>query len=306
MKRNRPAEDTHVPQAGETGEKPDPPGKVRHGTGVPRWIAVVGSCVLVFWACLRLFDHQHPAARAARGLWSLQPSERLAAIRELEGSGRVDTEVAIPALIRALENTDAEVRAAAALVSAVPGTSGATAPMVTHVHAALRALVKSLDDRQPSVLAADTRALWMVILVNQVPAGQIDLEPATNAVTQCLDDPDPAVRLSAIQGLGAIGPKVLGDPPAKLVAALDDDSEKSRDAAIEALAAFHHGLPGLIPSRLAFAMSQSRQRTPLGRDVRVGQPRIDPQSSEIAARSVAHDQDDERPGHVPASPCLLR
>ena len=250
MKKNRPADGAHDLQDGEASEEVQPPRRRRHGTGVPRWIAVVGCCVFVSWACLRLFDYQHPAARAARGLWSLQASDRLAPIREQEGSGRVDTEIAIPALIRALEDTEAEVRAAAAtaLVSAIPGTSGATGPTVTNVRAALRALVKSLDDRQPSVRAAATKALWMVILVNQVPAGQIDLEPATNAVTRRLDDPDPAVCLSAIQGLGAIGPKVLGDPPARLVAAMDDKTDKSREAAIEALAAFHHGLPRLIPS----------------------------------------------------------
>ncbi len=99
--------------------------------------------------------------------------------------------------------------------------------------------------------------------MNQVPAAQIDLEPATNAVTKQLDDPDPAVRLSAIQGLGAIGPKVLGDPPARLVTAIEDESDKSRAAAIEALAVFQHGLPPLIPS-----IVKSAERA--GPTVRVG------------------------------------
>jgi HEAT repeat protein len=133
-------------------------------------------------------------------------------------------------------------------VSAVPGVRGGAVPRVEEIRAAMRALVKSLGDSQPSVRAAGTRALWMVILVNQVPEEQIDLVPAANALVGQLDDPDSAVRLSAVQGLGAIGPNLLGDPPPRLVAALDDETEKTRDAAALALAAFHHGLPVLIPA----------------------------------------------------------
>jgi HEAT repeat protein len=218
--------------------------------GLPRWITLIGCCVLLSWTCLRLYDYQHAAARGARGLWSLQPTERLAAVRELEGSGRVDPDVAIPALIRALQDTNPEVRATAAmaLVSAVPGVRGGAVPTAEDISAAVRALVKALDDSQSSVRAAVTRALWMVILVNQVPEEQIELVPAANALVGQLDDSDPAVRLSAVQGIGAVGPNLLGDPPPRLVAALDDETEKTRDAAALALGAFHHGLPVLIPA----------------------------------------------------------
>jgi HEAT repeat protein len=264
VKRKALGEDGRNAANGQHRDELEPFGRRRLRGGVPRWIAVVGCCFLVFWACLRLYDHQHPAARAARGLWSPQRSDRLAAIRDLEGSGRVDTEVAIPALISALQDTDVEVRAAAAtaLVSAIPGVAGAAVPSGADVRATVEALVKSLEDRQPAMRAAATRALWMVILVNQVPAGQLDLEPAINAVIERLDDPDPTVRLSAIQGLGAVGPKVLGDPPAKLVAAMDDASEKSRDAATEALAVFYQGLPRVIPS----LVKSAEGATPAARD----------------------------------------
>jgi HEAT repeat protein len=233
--------------------------------GIPRWITVPICCMLAGGACLRLYDYQHPAAWAARQLWSPRLSDRISAIRELEGSGRVDTEVSVPALIRALTDTDAGVRAGAAmaLVSAVPGVAGGQPPNTTELRTVLNALVKALNEQEPVVRATFTRALWMVMLVNQGRASQIDLEPASDALISRLDDPDPAVRLSAIQGLGSIGPMVLGDPPPRLVAALDEKSEKNRAAAVEALAVFYRGLPPLLPS---LAQSADRAAAPARAD----------------------------------------
>jgi HEAT repeat protein len=72
------------------------------------------------------------------------------------------------------------------------------------------ALINSLSDRQPSVRIAATRALWMVVLVAHPPPESIDFEPATSALIKVLDDSDSAIRLEAIRGLGAVGPKLLG------------------------------------------------------------------------------------------------
>ena len=235
---------------GQVAEEHKPSARWFLKRGVPRWVALAGCFFLIIWGCVKLYDHQHAAAPAARGLWSVKASDRILAIRELEGTGRVDTAVAIPALSSALEDTDGEVRAAAAmaLVSVVPGTNGAAAPTGKVVRAVVRALVKCVKDPQPSVRAAATKALWMVILVNPMAGAEADFEPATSALIERLDDLEPAVRLSAIQGLGMLGPKILGDPPARLVAVMEDESDQMRDAAIEALASFRHGLPPLVPS----------------------------------------------------------
>jgi HEAT repeats len=144
-----------------------------------------------------------------------------------------------------------------ALFSAVPGTRGSNGPSEKNFLATLKALINSLGDRHKSVRAAATRALWMVALVASVPEGLIDIEPATSALIELLDVSDPAIRFEAIRGLGAVGPTVLGDPPARLVAAIEDQSDKSRDAAVEASAVFHHGFPRLIPS---FVKSAERAR----------------------------------------------
>ncbi len=67
-----------------------------------------------------------------------------------------------PALIRALQDTNGEVRAAAAmaLVSAIPGAGGETGPTAQNVRAVLKSLIKVLEDPQRSVRAVATRALW--------------------------------------------------------------------------------------------------------------------------------------------------
>jgi len=172
-------DDFREPGDDDGGGERQPSGPLRIRRGVPRWVALLGCCAAAFWSCLKVYDYQHAAARSARALLSLNASERIAAIHEVEGSGRVDTEVAI----RGLQDADPEVRAAAAmaLVSAVPGTRGSTGPSEKNVRATLKALINSLGDRDKSVRAAATRALWMVALVASLPEGSIDFEPATSA-----------------------------------------------------------------------------------------------------------------------------
>ena len=165
---------------------------------MPRWFAGLCCGIVIVWACIKLYEYQHAAAPAARRLWSSRASDRLSAVGELERFGRADPEVAIPALVNAVHDADSRVRAhaAMALVTIVSGASGSAAPSVRDVKAALEAIGNLLDDAQPDVRATATKALWMTIVMNHVPEGQIDLERATNAVTSGLDDFDPAVRLS--------------------------------------------------------------------------------------------------------------
>ena len=92
--------------------------------------AALAIGVVALWLLSRFFwESQHPAASAARRMQSAEASEPLKAIRELEGSGRADSAVAIPALINCLKDPDAQVRAAAAMamVSVVSGV-GTTRP----------------------------------------------------------------------------------------------------------------------------------------------------------------------------------
>jgi HEAT repeat protein len=226
-------------------------------------VLVVGFIALCGWAVLHLYDHYHPAAPAARGLWNPQASSRLAAVHDLERFGRDDTGTAIPALIKGLRDSDAEVRAAAAvaLVSVTPGVAGAPEPKKEDVRDAVTALLKALKDPQPIVRAAAAQSIWMVVLIGRLPEEEIDLKAMANTFLEQLRDPDPSVRLAAIRGLGMVGPKVWDDPPAALVAALESESERERDEAGGALPSFRRGFPPLIPTlvrSLEQASPQSR------------------------------------------------
>lgn len=155
----------------------------------------------------------------------------------------------MPALVESLRDRDARVRAAAALafVTIVPGTRGEK-PRREDISEAAAALLESMNDPQPLVRAAAAEAAWMVMSVAQVPASEPVLGDVRTALLERLGDPDASVRLAAIRGLGAIGPKVGHEPPAPLLAALGDESEKNRDAAARALTSFARGLPPLLPS----------------------------------------------------------
>lgn len=225
---------------------------------------VVGVIGAVGWSWLHLWDHYHPAAPAGRRLWTGEPAERIAAIGDLGRVGRDDIDVAIPALVESLGDRDATVRAAAAsaFVSVVPGTRGEK-PRREHISKAASALVESLQDPQPPVRAAAAEAVWMVMSVGQVPAGEPVLDQVRTALIERLGDPDASVRLAAIRGLGSVGPKVADEPPAPLLAALEDEAEKNRDAAAFALASFHRGLPPLLPS-LVRSLDGGREQSRAG------------------------------------------
>jgi HEAT repeat protein len=75
---------------------------------------LVACCGILLWAGRSLWESQHPAIAAARGLRAKSPAARLNAIRELTDLGIRDSTVAIAPLIAALEDPAAEVRVAAA------------------------------------------------------------------------------------------------------------------------------------------------------------------------------------------------
>ena len=180
---------------------------------------------------------------------SAEASERLKAIRELEGTGRADSAVAIPALINCLKDPDAQVRAAAAMAM-VPVMSGAgtTETGNNDVHAAVSALREGLKDSQAPTRAVVANALGMIAMTWSGSTGAIDLAEINESLIDSARDRDAEVRMTAIRGLGGISPKVTDAPPNVLVAALEDGSEKIRGEAAQALLHFHRGLPRLIPS----------------------------------------------------------
>jgi HEAT repeat protein len=182
-------------------------------------------------------------------LLSTDPSDRLAAVEQIAASGRDNPRAGIAALVRALHDPDAKVRAAAA-----KATVSVALPMAgvslgrNHVSAAISTLFGRLGDPDVTVRAEAAQAAWMVVTVAGAPPSKAEAEPIVLALIDRLGDADASVRLAAIRGLHTLGQRVSDEPPAGLLAAMDDEAETDRLAAAMAVAAYRKSVPGLLPS----------------------------------------------------------
>jgi HEAT repeat protein len=176
-------------------------------------------------------------------------SKRIAAIGDLERFGPEEPGVAIPALRNTLKDDNAQVRAAGAmalvLVVRGAGLSGAAQPEVKH---AVAALFENRKDPDAHARASGVQALWLTASLWAGPDGVIDGARVQDALLDAVADPDATVRLAAVRGLGAVGPKLADDPPPALLAALEDASGTVRTAAADSLVAFLRGLPRWFPT----------------------------------------------------------
>jgi HEAT repeat protein len=210
--------------------------------------ALVISVVVLWLGWLLMWENNHPAASAARGTQRATAAERLKAVHELEGTGPGDPEVAVPALIACLKDSDAEIRAAAAMAM-ISATSNvhASSDGAKIAREAVSALRESLKDSDAAVRANSAKALWAVTLIWSGPRQAVDVDGASESLVAAMKDRDADVRLAAIGGLDAIAPKASTMPLEALVASLGDESEKNRAAAARALLRFHKDRFRAIP-----------------------------------------------------------
>jgi len=225
------------------------PSRHRRSNRLLVFLLLAMICAVVDLATRDLWLTSNPAAAAARQIRDLDASKRIAAIRDLERFGTEEPAIAIRALTSGLKDNDASVRATAAMALVIP-VHGARrrGAADTEVKRAVVSLSECLRDPGSDVRAAGLRALWMIASPwdGSVPA--IDAERVEAALIEAATDPEAVVRISALSGLGMIGPSVSEDPPALLTRALEDDSDKVRSAAAEALVRFPEGLPRMLPS----------------------------------------------------------
>lgn len=217
----------------------------------------------------------HPATAAARGVKERTVAQRLAAIHELERLGPEDPTVAIPALRGCLGDQDADVRAVAAtaLVMVVRG-AGKSRSAERDVRRAVAALLGRTSDPRADVRSAVVQALWMIAVTWEGSAFTFDPKEIHDALLKAANDPDATVRLSAVRGLGVLGPKVAADVPPALLGALEDASAQNRTAAAEALVHFPSGLPRVLPSFVrSFEKTRPECRTGYADVLRRMQPR---------------------------------
>ncbi|MFI5460104.1 MAG: HEAT repeat domain-containing protein [Isosphaerales bacterium] len=247
MSEVRPLEPEHRASQAEAGPKK----ARRFQTGVRTLIVLVACCGLLLWAGRYLWESQHPAVAAVRGLQAPKASERINAIRDLKSVDQQESMLAIPPLLARLGDTDAEVRAAAAdALGLLGGNAVKTDSSGNKVRAAVSALLASLDDPETAVRIAAADALGQI--AGSDPAGVIDLKPPHAAFMEMLGDRDDQVRGAAIRALGVVGPRISDDPPPALIAALEDESAGNRAAAVDALVNFTGGLHRSMPSLLRF------------------------------------------------------
>ncbi len=207
----------------------------------------VGVLYVAWWVS---WERSHPASSTALAVHQGDGSHRLAAIRRLEVIGPQDPEVAVPALIGALTDSEPANRAAAAdavttVLQAIKMGDADPAPAL----AAVTALMARLDDPEPTVRVRVATALLAVSMLWPGAPRIVDLELVSEAFAGRADDADVEVRVAAIRGLGQIGQHaVSGDPPPRLVAALADEAPAVRSAASQELCAYRRGLVRLLPA----------------------------------------------------------
>src|SRR5262249_59139608 len=90
------------PGAGTSQAEGQSRGARRLQTGVRGLIVVVACCGVITWAARSVWESQHPAIAAARGLESPRPSDRAQATRELLTAGGSDPALATPPVIAPL------------------------------------------------------------------------------------------------------------------------------------------------------------------------------------------------------------
>jgi HEAT repeat protein len=237
MSSERPREpDGATPQAARSGNAK------RFQTGVRGLIVVVACGGFMSWAARTLWENEHPAVVAARGLQSSNPSDRETAVRQLLSSGLVDPDQAIPPLVTALGDSEAGVRIAAAeALGAMANGAVRTGRAGDQVRSAVGGLIRSSRDPDPAIRIAVMQALAVVVLAKG-SAGVIDPSAVVAAFAATLGDRDERVRRAALDSLRQCGPLGPVNPPAELTAAIEDGSPTSRAAAITALAAFRGAL----------------------------------------------------------------
>ena len=187
----------------------------RRLTGLLAAILLAIICALIAVLTRDLWLTHHPAAAAARQMRDPEASRRITAIRDLERFGAEEPEIAIRALAAGLKDDAPGVRAAAALALVIPvhgaRRRGAAA---TEVQRAVGALLERVKDSGGDVRAASLRALWMIASPWDGSAPAIEPARVFAELIQAATDPDAAVRIAALSGIGAIGPSVNEDPPA--------------------------------------------------------------------------------------------
>ncbi len=193
-------------------------------------VALFGGGVLVWvWQYTGDEGRRREVAAVSDLDYARNSRERVLAIQALLQSGFSDAAAAIPPLVRALRDPDADVRVEAVRALGPACSAAARSGADQPARAAIGAVLTALADPQSAVRMAGVTTLGS-IAATQTNSRAIVPQELVSSLAEMLDDPDTAVRGGAIGSLGLAGPVAALDPPAALVAALDDQSSFNRSA----------------------------------------------------------------------------
>jgi HEAT repeat protein len=257
---------------------------VRIGLAVLLVIVFCASGAML-WVHRGTSKNNDALADALQTVRTVGAPSRVDAIQQVVQVGMAESGRSIPALVDALGDTDAAVRAEAAkslgvlgsyaIVSRATGVSkeNGDVDLITRTTSALLdALAKQ---EQPAVRAAAAEGLQNICATSPTAkksgrgtqkadqasspetasssASVVDYKAVVAGLIAALGDRDGQVRSAAAAGLSAAGPKVSSAPPQPLMAALEDKFATARAATARALASFSQGLDPVIPSLIRLA-----------------------------------------------------
>lgn len=208
--------------------------------------AVVG-CGILIWVWQSTGDAARQLETAAvRDLdRARNPQERVQAIQALLQSGLPNPGAAISSLVHSLGDPDVGVRVETVRALGPAASVAARTGADESAAVAIASVLDSVTDPQPAVRIAAAIALGS-IAATQTTSRAIVPQELVRALARMLDDRDRTVRASAIASLGLAGSVAATDPPAALVAILEDRSSTDRTEAAGALARFDQGYDRLV------------------------------------------------------------
>jgi HEAT repeat protein len=237
-------------------------------------LILVACCAVVLWAARRLWEANHipTAGDWARTLRSGRPDDRRVAALKLAEVGPEGVGVAVPALLGALDDESATVRAAATdalyrcLTASLPALGGAGRGMAREaVDVLLRVAARDPDPGVRGMAIQGSAAIARAALkaTEDEEGGAGDVIDVNSLVATYADvlSRGSSLRVVAVQALGELGPWAESGPPPALMAALDDEDPTVRGTAALAVARFRTGVDPVIP---IFLKALGRERPASG------------------------------------------
>lgn len=198
----------------------------------------------LYWAYRTTKDGMRPVNHWAKQIRSSDAEERQAAARQLGDSDEVDLEIALPALLAAMDDQETVVRAEAA---SGLGTATVTAmkkpERQAEVKEAARVLTRALVDPDSEVRTSAAYALGQIAEESKGREFPADPASVASAMVGLLSDPSIMIRDTAGRSIALVAGKAPLEPPPALVEGLGKwPLKESREAAALALGSFRAGV----------------------------------------------------------------